>query len=116
MPVKTYAYNDTTQLTAHFNVKEFKCKCGNTHDILISEELVQMLENLRDALDCSKVIINSGYRCTSHAVACELLNKESNYKLNWIDIELMNTENDPYCDVGKSRVEDIAKNKQNSLF
>lgn len=66
MSVKTYAYNDTTQLTAHFNVKEFKCKCGKEHNILISEELVQMLENLRDTLACSKIIINSGYRCTSH--------------------------------------------------
>ena len=28
MAVKTYANNDRTQLSAHFNVQEFKCKCG----------------------------------------------------------------------------------------
>ncbi len=66
MAVKTYAYSDTTQMTAHFNAKEFRCKCGKSHDILISGELVQMLESLRDALNCSKIIVNSGYRCASH--------------------------------------------------
>lgn len=66
MAVKTYAYSDTTQLTSHFNAKEFRCKCGKSHDILISGELVQMLEKLYAALNCSKIIVNSGYRCASH--------------------------------------------------
>lgn len=66
MSIKTYSYNDTTQLTPHFNVKEFKCQCGKSHDILISEELVNKLEDLFDALDCSKIIITSGYRCAEH--------------------------------------------------
>ena len=46
MAVKTYASNDRTQLSAHFNVQEFKCKCGQSHDILISDELIQKLEEL----------------------------------------------------------------------
>lgn len=66
MSIKTYSYNDTTQLTPHFNVKEFKCQCGKSHDILISEELVSKLEELYEALDCSKIIITSGYRCAEH--------------------------------------------------
>lgn len=64
--VKSYAHNDTTQLSPHFNVKEFKCQCGRTHDTKVSEELVANLEKLFDKLDCSKIIISSGYRCADH--------------------------------------------------
>ena len=64
--VKTYRYNDSTQLSPHFNVQEFRCKCGNQHDILISEELINKLEELFTELDCSKIIISSGYRCSTH--------------------------------------------------
>lgn len=64
--IKTYKYNDTTQLTTHFNVQEFRCKCGQAHDILISTELVDKLEKLFTALDCSAIVINSGHRCSAH--------------------------------------------------
>ena len=63
---KTYVFNDTTQLSPHFNVKEFRCKCGKEHEILISDELIEKLEKLYAALNCSKIIVTSGYRCTAH--------------------------------------------------
>lgn len=66
MAVKSYKYNDKTQLSPHFNVQEFRCKCGKQHDILIAEELVEHLELLFVALDCSMITINSGHRCASH--------------------------------------------------
>lgn len=66
MAVKTYASNDSTQLSPHFNVQEFRCKCGGTHDILISSELIDKLEQLYTALNCSKIIVTSGYRCPTH--------------------------------------------------
>ena len=66
MAVKTYASNDSTQLSAHFNVREFRCKCGGTHDILISSELINKLEQLHAAFHCSKIIVTSGYRCPTH--------------------------------------------------
>lgn len=66
MAVKTYKFNDITQLSPHFNVKEFKCKCGGSHDILISDELVDKLEKLYAKLNCSKIIITSGYRCATY--------------------------------------------------
>ena len=66
MEVKTYASNDITQLSAHFNVREFRCKCGGTHDILISSELIDKLEQLHAAFHCSKIIVTSGYRCPTH--------------------------------------------------
>ena len=33
------------------------------------------------------------------------------YNLKWINIELLNTKEDPYCDVGKMRVEEFYKDK-----
>lgn len=66
MAVISYAYNDKTQLSKHFNVQEFRCKCGKTHDILISQELVYQLERLFSTLDCSKIIVSSGHRCSEH--------------------------------------------------
>ena len=66
MSVNTYKQNDKTQLSPHFNVQEFKCKCGDTHDTLISGELIDKLEQLYTALNCSKIIVTSGYRCPTH--------------------------------------------------
>ncbi len=64
--MKTYKSTDRTQLTEHFNVSEFKCKCGGSHDTRLDEALVQKLEQLHKALNCSKIIVNSGYRCCVH--------------------------------------------------
>lgn len=66
MSVKQLKNDDNTQISAHFNAQEFKCKCGRTHDILISEELVQKLEELRTTLNCNSIVITSGYRCPTH--------------------------------------------------
>ena len=63
---KNYKSTDKTQLTAHFNISEFRCKCGGNHDTILNPELPDKLEKLFKALNCSKIIINSGYRCTSH--------------------------------------------------
>lgn len=66
MVVKTYKWNETTQLSPHFNVQEFRCKCGKQHDTPISDDLVRMLESLYAELDCSAITISSGYRCAAH--------------------------------------------------
>ena len=63
---KTYDFNDTTQLSPHFNISEFRCKCGKEHETLNSQELVEKLEKLFTALNCSKIIVTSGYRCEQH--------------------------------------------------
>lgn len=64
--IKTYSYSDNTQLSAHFNAKEFRCKCGKEHAFSISNELVDKLKKLYAALNCSKIIVTSGYRCPTH--------------------------------------------------
>ena len=69
MAVRSYNFNDNTQLSAHFNVQEFRCKCSQHHEILIAEELVDKLEKLYTKLDCSKIIITSGMRCPSYDIS-----------------------------------------------
>lgn len=64
--VTTLKYNDNTQISKHFNVQEFKCRCGKNHNILINLYLVYVLEKIYEALDCSMIIINSGYRCPDY--------------------------------------------------
>ena len=66
MPVNHYDYNDSTQLSPHFNAREFRCSCGKSHGTLIASELVDNLETLYTALNCSKIIVTSGYRCPEH--------------------------------------------------
>jgi len=61
-----YDYRDNTQLSQHFNVQEFKCKCGREHDIQINPDLITNLEKLYEKLNCSKIIVTSGYRCEAH--------------------------------------------------
>lgn len=64
--VTTFGANDKTQISKHFNVQEFKCKCGKSHDILINLYLVYILEKMYEVFDCSMIIINSGYRCPDY--------------------------------------------------
>ncbi len=64
--IKNYKYIDNTQLSPHFNAREFKCKCGKEHDFQVSTDLVDKLEKLYEALNCSKIIVTSGYRCAEH--------------------------------------------------
>lgn len=64
--IKTFKSTDKIQITTHFNVSEFRCKCGGNHDIKLDVDLADKLEKLHKALNCSKIIINSGYRCSSH--------------------------------------------------
>lgn len=64
--IKKYEPGDNMQLSPHFNVQEFKCKCGKEHEILLNTDLVDKLEKLYSALNCSKIIVTSGYRCVAH--------------------------------------------------
>lgn len=64
--IKKYEFGNTTQLSPHFNAREFRCKCGKEHDFEVNEKLVENLEKLYESLNCSKIIVTSGYRCTAH--------------------------------------------------
>jgi len=69
MAVRSYNFGDNTQLSPHFNVQEFRCKCSQNHDVLIAEELVDKLERLYSKLNCSKIIVTSGMRCPSYDIS-----------------------------------------------
>ena len=69
MAVRSYNFDDNTQLSTHFNVQEFRCKCSQHHEILVAEELVDKLEKLYTKLNCSKIIVTSGMRCPSYDIS-----------------------------------------------
>lgn len=74
----------------------------NPHVTLKPVEIIKWLIKLLTPPNGTTIDITAG-SCT-HAVACEQLNKNDGYNLKWIDIEMMNTEKEPYCDVGKMRI------------
>lgn len=67
---KVVNYNLTTQgnlfLSPHFQVKEFKSP--DTNAVFIDNRLIWILERLFKDLNCSKMIINSGYRTPSYSI------------------------------------------------
>ena len=66
MAIKEYFYNANIRLSEHFVTSEFRCKCGKAHNTKIDDDLIVKLESLYKKLNCSKIIINSGYRCSAH--------------------------------------------------
>ena len=67
--IRSYKYDDCTQISEHFNANEFACECHNIHDNLISDELIEKLEEIFKAIGASKGIITSGYRCPDCDIA-----------------------------------------------
>ena len=67
---KVVSYNLTTQgnmlLSPHFKIKEFKSPDSNT--VKIDNRLIWILEKLYVDFNCSKLIINSGYRTPNYSV------------------------------------------------
>lgn len=67
---KVVSYNLTTQgslyLSPHFQVKEFKSPDSNT--VKIDNRLIWILERLYADFNCSKLIINSGYRTPAYSI------------------------------------------------
>lgn len=62
----SYPAGSNLQISEHFNVREFACKCGKSHNTLINTRLVAGLERLYRKFNCSMIIVNSGYRCPSY--------------------------------------------------
>jgi DNA modification methylase len=77
----------------------------NPHVTLKPKELIKWLIKLLTPINGATIDITAG-SCT-HAVACEELIRDEGYDLKWVDIEWMNTKEEPYCDIGKLRVENI---------
>ena len=67
MSVKKYSNktDGNVSLNASFKVKEFACKDGSDQ-ILIDTDLINVLQQLRAKLNCSKMIVASGYRTEAY--------------------------------------------------
>ena len=61
-----YKYGDKTHISAHFKASEFQCKCKGGHDFTVDTSLVEKLEKLYSALNCSSISVSSGFRCLAH--------------------------------------------------
>lgn len=54
-----------TRISNHFRAFEFDCKCTDCGQTLIDDDLLRMLDRMRDAL-LSPIEITSGYRCQAY--------------------------------------------------
>ena len=88
------------------STKEKKLSNGlrNSHVTVKPVQLYKWLIKLLTPSDGISIDITAG--SGTHAIACELLNKEG-YNVKWIDIEILNTEHDPYCDIAARRIKDL---------
>lgn len=68
MPYYTWSRGSNLPLSAHFNAKEFTCKCGICKGQKISAELIKRLERVREAYG-APITVTSGYRCANHQAA-----------------------------------------------
>lgn len=69
--ITTYSYKSHGNifLSDHFQVKEFTSKSGNklySDTVKVHNKLIIILESLFAELNCSKMIVSSGYRTASH--------------------------------------------------
>jgi site-specific DNA-methyltransferase (adenine-specific) len=77
----------------------------NPHITVKPISLYKWLIKLVTPKDGTTIDITAG-SCT-HGIACEELNRDEGYKLKWMNIELLNTEKEPYCNFAKKRIQDI---------
>jgi len=78
---------------------------GNTHVTVKPKTLIKWLIKLVTPLDGKTIDITAG--SGTHGLACEELNKDEGYNLRWIDIELLNTEKEPYCEIAMNRIKNV---------
>ena len=91
MGVETYslAKDGDTYLSRNFRVREFRCRDGSDA-ILISDELVTLLQAIRDHFGCP-VTINSAYRTKTHNAAVGGASKSQHLLGTAADIVVPNT-------------------------
>lgn len=81
---------------------------NNIHVTVKPKKLIKWLIKLVTPKDGYTLDITSG--SGTHGLCCEELNKEEGYNLKWLNIEMLNTEKEPYCEIAKNRVDTYLKN------
>lgn len=79
------------RVSKHFRVREFASKDG-TDKVLIDDDLVKLLENIREAAGGKAVTINSGYRSPEHNKAVGGVSKSQHVKGTAADIVVADTD------------------------
>jgi len=77
------------------------------HITVKPKKLIKWLIKLVTPINGKSLDITAG--SGTHGLSCEELNKEENYNIEWIDIELMNTEDEPYFEIAKKRISESLK-------
>ena len=73
----------------------------NPHLTVKPVDLIKWLIKLLTPLDGTTIDITAG--SGTHGVACEQLN-QMGYCLKWVDVELLNTISEPYCNITRERL------------
>lgn len=84
------AKDGNTNLSAHFKVREFRCKDGSD-TIILNPELIVILEKLFSKLNAYSITITSGYRTAKHSVAVGGYSTDQHTKGNAADIKVKKT-------------------------
>ena len=78
---------------------------SNTHVTVKPKALIKWLIKLVTPIDGKTIDITAG--SGTHGLSCEELNKEEGYNLEWINIELLNTDKEPYCKIAMNRIKSV---------
>jgi site-specific DNA-methyltransferase (adenine-specific) len=70
-------------------------------------KLIKWLIKLVTPINGKSLDITAG--SGTHGLSCEELNKEEGYTIEWVNIELMNTEDEPYFEIAKQRISESIK-------
>ncbi len=79
------------KVSKHFRVREFSSKDG-ADKVLIDDDLVKLLENIREASGGKAVTINSGYRSPEHNAAVGGVSNSQHVKGTAADIVVADTD------------------------
>lgn len=77
------------------------------HVTVKPKKLIKWLIKLVTPINGKSLDITAG--SGTHGLSCEELNKEEGYNIEWINIEMMNTEDEPYFDIAKQRISESLK-------
>jgi len=78
---------------------------GNIHVTVKPKTLIKWLIKLVTPIDGKTIDITAG--SGTHGLACEELNRDEGYKLKWVNVEMLNTEKEPYCEIAMNRIKKV---------
>lgn len=91
--IRTYSVkrDGDGKVSKHFRVREFASKDGSDK-VLIDDDLVTLLENIREAAGGKSITINSGYRSPEHNAAVGGVSNSQHVKGTAADIVVEDTD------------------------